>query len=188
MMPTAADPPGTAKPEPWARSSAKELLWKLLLDDASYVHAAGMDIQAIYDSDPRFKQYRFANFKTNFVNLMKKVELEKAANQFDQAAFDKEKEKFARPGLTQRGYKFWNGHAARDLMKLDVTEKRTDMKPSELQKTRPEYGEFPLAVFRRHKYQEEKKQRENVFWQKKRNDMARKRHEKFMRNHHQESA
>jgi hypothetical protein len=181
MTSTAADPPATVKPEPWVRSSAKELLWKLLLDDASYIYAAGMDIQAIYDSDPLFKQYKFANFKTNFGTLQKKVELEKTAIKFDQVAFDKEKEKFARPALTQRGHKFWNGHAAQDLMALDVKEKNTDMKPSELQKTRPEYGEFPLAVLRQHKYQEERKQRESVYWQKKRNDMARKKHEKFMR-------
>jgi hypothetical protein len=63
-------------------------------------------------------------------------------------------------------------------MAEDVTSGRTlQMKPSALRETRAEYQEFPLAILRRHKYQEETKVREGVYWQKKRNDKARKKHE-----------
>jgi hypothetical protein len=55
------------------------------------------------------------------------------------------------------------------------------LKPKDLWETREEYKAFPLDVFRNHKYREERKQKEKVYWQKKRNDKARKTHEEFMR-------
>jgi hypothetical protein len=168
-------------PEPWRKSKAKELLVDLLADESSYIHAYGMDEDEIYNSDPLFKQYKKENFKTNYRNLIAKIQLERSCVEFDQQALDNEKQKLPRNSRTERGYKFWDGHEAQRLMKEDVKEKRTKMKPKDLRETREEYQEFPLHVLRQHKYQAERAEKEGVYWQKKRNDDARKKHEKYLR-------
>ena len=67
-------------------------------------------------------------------------------------------------------------------MAEDVKAGRTvQMKPAVLRETRVEYQDFPLAILRNHKYQVERKEREAVSWQKKRNDKARKKHDKEVR-------
>lgn len=178
--PAFAHPGG--KPEPWKKSKAKKLLEELLADESSYIHACGMDVSDIYDSDPLFKLYKIENFKTNYRNLLAKRELDRSCVEFDQSAFDNEKRLFPRNQQTERGYKFWDGHDAQRLMRDDVKEKRTiGVKPNDLRETRVEYKEFPLHVLRQHKYQAEKTEKEGVYWQKKRNDDARKKHEKYLR-------
>jgi hypothetical protein len=173
--------PGS-KPEPWAKSKAKQLLAKLLADEASYIHGNEMDVVKIYNSDSLFKQYKIENFKTNYRNLASKIELERSCVEFDKQALAKEKQKFPRNEQTERGYKFWDGHEAQRLMREDVKEKRTiGMKPNDLRESRIEYKEFPLEILREHKYQEERRQQGTVYWQKKRNDEARKKHERYLR-------
>jgi hypothetical protein len=177
-MPTTGAP---ARPMPWLKSNAKKLLVSLLEDESSYIHAEGMTADTIYNSEPLFMQYKIENFRTNYKNLKEKHELELQSIDFDQAAFDKERVLFPRKDTTARGYPFWDKHEARVLMKEDVEMNLSNMKPKDFRITRDEYKQFPPAVFRQHKYQEERKQREKVYWQKKRNDKARKKHEQFMK-------
>jgi hypothetical protein len=179
---------GVPRVVPWAKSEAKQLLCKLLADESSYVHASGMGVDEIYNSDPLFKQYKIENFKTNYRNLSAKLKVERSSIEFDQEAFEREKQKFPRKDQTERGYKFWDGHQAQQLMRDDVKNNlTTSLKPSILREMRSEYQEFPLEVLRQHKYQEERRQRENVYWQKKRNDKARAKHEKYLRMQHLDS-
>lgn len=171
------------KPPPWMKSRAKELLEKLIADESSYIHADGMDVDQIYISDPLFKQYKIENFRTNYRNLVAKIDLERYAVEFDQQAYNKEIEKFVRNDRTKRGYKFWDGDEAQRLMKEDAKHKRTEgLKPQDLWESREAYKAFPLDVFRGHIYQEERRQKEKAYWQKRRNDKARKDHERFMEN------
>jgi hypothetical protein len=180
MAPQQGLPQGRQTQEPWAKSKAKQLLGKLLADESSYIHS--MDVDKIYNSDPLFTQYKIGNFKTNYRNLAAKFEMERSCVKFDKDAFDKEKHKFPRKEQTERGYKFWDEHEAQRLMREDVKENRTKgVKPNDLRESRVEYKDFPPDVFREHKYQEERRQRAAVFWQKKRNDEARKKHEKYLR-------
>lgn len=63
--------------------------------------------------------------------------------------------------MTKQGYPHWHTHAAKQLLADDVQFGRMcAMKPSKFHTTRDEYKEFPLEVFRRHIYQEQRKQRE----------------------------
>jgi hypothetical protein len=173
---------GQQKPVAWVKSPAKQLLWQLLSDEASYIHAFGMHVDKIYYSEPLFMQYKIESFRTNYRNLAAKVKADKAMVNFDQMGFDKEREKFPRNDKNDRGYLVWDQHRAQSLMKEDVKEKRSQgMKPKDLRETRDEYKAFPLDVFRQHKYQEERKQREMVYWQVKRNKKARQNHEVFVK-------
>jgi hypothetical protein len=51
------------------------------------------------------------------------------------------------------------------------------LKPKELWKTKREYKEFPLDVFRNHIHQEKRFQREGPYWQLKRNKKGMRKHE-----------
>ena len=52
------------------------------------------------------------------------------------------------------------------------------MQPKQLWKSRVEYQDLPLPVFRKHIYQERMKQLAAPYWQYKRNEIATKRFEK----------
>jgi hypothetical protein len=162
-------------PPPWRNSRAKKLLERLLKDQSSWIHI--LTDEQIHDAEPLFKQYPFNNFKTNLNNMKEKLAQEAAAIEFDRVALDSDTAHFPRNPVTERGYKFWDGHEADKLLEDDVKEARSQgTKPRILHESRDEYKEFPLAVFRNHKYQAERKAREAVYWQKKRNDKARKQH------------
>jgi hypothetical protein len=168
-------------PPVWRNSPAKSLLTKLLWDESSWIHQSTC-IEEVYEAEPLFKLYPLKNFKTNFKNLKVSIQEEKDAIRFDQVAFESESELFPRNPTTKAGNPFWDRHEAQRLMAEDVKAGRTlQMKPSVLRESRSEYQEFPLAILRNHKYQEERKEREGVYWQKKRNDRARKKHERDVR-------
>jgi hypothetical protein len=164
-------------PPPWKNSHAKKRLQELMIDPSSWIQI--LTEEQIHESDPLFRQYPLKNFKTNFRNLKQSIAVEQAAIKLDKRAHTSDVEKFPRNNTTERGYKFWDGHAAQLLLAEDVKQGRTmNQKPSVLQESREEYKEFPLSVFRGHKYQEERKLREQVYWQKKRNREGRSKHER----------
>jgi hypothetical protein len=139
--------------------------------------------EQVHNSNELFKRYPLRNFKTNFKTLKKAVEVEQGAIEFDELALEADNQRHPRNPLTERGYPFWDKHAAQRLLSEDVRAGKTqNLKPSELWLTRLEYQDFPLSVFRDHKYQEERKMTEGVYWQKKRNDKGRKDHENQVRN------
>ena len=72
--------------------------------------------------------------------------------------------------LTSRGQKFWDTHPAKQLLSEDVRKgKAKEMKPKELYSNNPIYQEFEQAVFRKHIYQEQRKQSEQAYWLVKKN-------------------
>lgn len=166
---------------PWKNSKAKAHLRVLLLDESSWIHQAA-SVDEAHAAEALFKRYPLKNFKSNYKSLQASIAVERSAIGFDQIAFDAEKIAFPRNAETERGYLFWDRHPAQALLATDVKEGQSkSKKPSELRLERHEYQQFPESVFRQHKYQEERKQREKVYWQKKRNDMAKKKHDKEVR-------
>jgi predicted RNase H-like nuclease (RuvC/YqgF family) len=55
------------------------------------------------------------------------------------------------------------------------------MKPKELWKSRDQYLEFPLDVFRDHIHQEKRKQREAPYWVVKRNKKGMRKHKEHVK-------
>ena len=159
-------------PSPWRTSKAKRYLRSLLLDSSSWIHK--VTAEEAHAAEPQFACYPLKNFKTNYKSMQASTKIEQSAIAFDQKAFEAEMNSFPRKPATERGYLFWDGHRAQAQLADDVKEGRTrGKKPSDLRQEREEFQEFPLPVFRSHKYQEERKLRENVYWQKRRNDKGR---------------
>ena len=167
-------------PSPWRTSKAKALLRGLFLDESSWIHHASAE--EAYAAEAQFKRYPLKNFKSNFKSLKASMQVERGALAFDQRAFDAERTALPRDAVTERGYLFWDRHPAQTLLASDVKDGQSkNKKPREMRQEREEYMEFPESVFRQHKYQEERKAREKVYWQKKRNDIAKKTHDKEVR-------
>lgn len=61
------------------------------------------------------------------------------------------------------------------------------VKPEILWMSRPEYIEMPLRIFRSHKNREDRALKEKVYWQQKRNDRGRTKHEKLKAKQNEET-
>lgn len=162
-------------PSPWIKSRAKAKLRSLLQDESSWIQCCSPE--QIHAADDDFKQYPIARFKVNFNNLKASIEVDRQCVLFDEAAFKQHEEKFPRNPTTERGYKYWNKHPAEkrlhDMVKQGETSNR---KPEDIRHDHPDFQDFPPSVFRQHLYQEKRRLKEGVFWQKKRNDKAHKKH------------
>ena len=95
--------------------------------------------------------------------------------------------KFPKKTVNSRGKLFWGHHPAKNLLIQDTKSgKASNMKPKELWKSRKEYGDFSLDDFRKHIYQEKYRQLAGPYWQKKRNKLALKQHQKKIEQLYQE--
>ena len=161
------------KLSPWRSSKAKKRLNALLRDESSWVQ--GLAPFQIWFHDKEFKKYPQSNFKTNCQNLIDKVLGEQDAVDYDKMAVTNDRQLFP-PNQVHR----YEGSAAQKKLKEDVESGRSkSMPPHVLWETTPEYrATFESARrFRSHKYKEERVLTEKVYWQKKRNDKGRKKHE-----------
>lgn len=71
--------------------------------------------------------------------------------QIEYEAYLSDMEKLPRNQVTSRGYPFWDTHEASKLLEEDEESgKAKMMKPMELWKSRKEYQNFPLILFRKH--------------------------------------
>jgi hypothetical protein len=112
-----------------------------------------------------FKQFKYANFRTNLNNLRKDFIDRRKRSAFDEAALKNDRQLVQRGTQTHRGYPFWPETEASKLLEIDLKEgKHRQMKPAALYTTRPEYQVFPLDVFRDHVHQELRSQRERPYW------------------------
>jgi hypothetical protein len=102
----------------------------------------------------------------------------------DKLSFEKQTKTFPRNPTTNRGTPFWDGSEAKNLLREDLKNNAAikNMNPMALYATRDEYKRFPKDVFRNHLYKEISKQRQDVFWQAKRNDEGRKQREQHAQN------
>ena len=133
-----------------------------------------MTPEEIYARFEILHEYPLSNFTGNFKNLKAKIEKDKKATDFDDAAVATEL--LNKPGslFTEKGYPFWNKHPAKKLLEADIKDgKCKGMLPAQIQLTRPEYSEFPKSIFRERVNYTKRKLREAAGWVPKRNKFAR---------------
>ena len=142
--------------------------------------------EAVLQSSPLFQPYA-KNFKANYARLRSKIVGNRANIDFDNEAFRQEQLAFPRPILTNRGYPFWGGSRAEQLLRAELVvaqnqmiEEVEKMQPMDLYNGahRAEYHKFPLEIFRNHFYKARTSLRGDVYWQVKRNQKGRKQHAK----------
>ena len=173
------DDQGPVKPpSPWRNSKARKKLAALLKDEASWVQVC--DGYHVYHADEDFRKYNLKNFENNFSALKEKIQTDKEAVEFDKLRFVHDRNLHPASTTNKRGDKRYEGSAAERKLKQDVNAGKSKGRlPKEMWLSDPVYYEYlTLKQFRSHKYQEERSLTEKVYWQKKRNEKARKEHEK----------
>lgn len=181
--------------EPWYTSvstvsKAYSLLFLLYMDPSKTRSINDMTEEEVWKSHPQFQLYELEKFK-NYIKNMKKL-TNKRRNQIrdEEVSYERDMLKLPRNSKTSRGYPFWNDHLASELLQTDeMTGVAKEMKPVNLWESRLEYQDFPLAVFRKHIYQERSKQLSAPYWQHRRNKNAKKKFEEaqeMMREWHQD--
>ena len=159
-------------------SKAYELLFSLHMNPTTFRCIEEMSAEDVWKSSPLFQQYDLINFKEYLQKMSKRTETRKLLIQQEHRAFISDMISFPPKPVTSRGYPFWHTHPAYDLLEEDEMGGSTEtMKPKELWKSRKEYQEFPLDVFRKHIYQLRTKRLAAPYWQYKRNRNARKHYE-----------
>jgi hypothetical protein len=150
---------------PWRDSQAKCLLVEGLTAGTIPLTSHDMPPKEVYNLHDEFKQFKYANFRTNLNNLRKDFIDRRKRSAFDEAALKNDRQLVQRGTQTHRGYPFWPETEASKLLEIDLKEgKHRQMKPAALYTTRPEYQVFPLDVFRDHVHQELRSQRERPYW------------------------
>lgn len=126
-----------------------------------------MSAEEIWKSSPLFQQYELIKFKEHLKNMSERTMKRKQLIQREHESFMADMVAFPPKSLTSRGYPFWDTHAACKLLEEDEISGRTaTMKPQRLWKSRSEYQEFPLRVFRKHIYQLRTKRSFNILGQR----------------------
>ena len=180
---------GPFKPEqvePWYTSAknvskAYSMLFALYMDPKDSRKVRGMSAEQIWRSHPQFQLYDLEKFKTHNKDMKALTDKRKALISDEEACYRRDMLKLPRSDKSSRGIPFWHTHAASELLRehvsleMDGTIKK--IKPQQLWKSREEYKEFPLKIFRKHVYQERTKQLAAPYWQHKRNKSARKKYE-----------
>ena len=161
------------QPKAWQHSDAKKDLFKALLDPNSGVH--GMSTEEVKNSDPRYKQYPY--FAKYYKDLKKKAKDLKEQVKVDDLAARVHLMSFQKGLTNDKGYPYWDGHAAQRLLELDVAKglHKTNP-PRKLCQTREEYKCFPAKVFQKRVAGENSKQKAASFWAHKHNTRGMKRY------------
>ena len=159
-------------------SKAYSLLFSLLMNDASSTALARMSIEEVWQSDQLFQQYELEKFKEYYKSMVKRTDKRKQSINDEYKAYQADMLKLPRCNTTTRGYPFWDTHKASELLKDDEESGRAkNLKPTALWKSRKEYQDFPIPVFRKHIYQLRTKRLAAPFWQYKRNMNAKEKYE-----------
>ena len=175
--------PETIVVEPWYTSvnnvsRGYALLYSLHIDPQKSHTINAMTVEELWESHPEFQKYALDKFKTYNINMKKLTDKKKMLIRYEEAAYHEDMLTLPHATTTSQGYPFWNKHRASKLLEEDETSGvAREMKPQQLWKSRVEYQDFPLAVFRKHIYQERMKQLAAPYWQYKRNKNAKKRFE-----------
>ena len=163
-------------------SKAYSLLFSLLMNDVSSTALARMSVAEIWQSDELFQQYELEKFKEYYKNMVIRTDKRKQSIRDEYKAYQDDMLKLPRCNKTTRGYPFWETHKASELLEKDEESGRAhELKPMALWKSRTEYQDFPIDVFRKHIYQLRSKRLAAPFWQYKRNMIARMKYEEVER-------
>ena len=152
-------------PVPWEFSEAKKLLERDIIDGRVGSVATGLAPKQVYAMRKEYADYEYPMFVRRLYALRVKYEklLELAAEDEEALAHD------LQLGLriNSKPYPRWPGSDAERLLTQDIKAgKHLEMKPRQLQASRPEYAPwapFP-KVFRDHIHQELRAQLERPYW------------------------
>lgn len=149
----------------WRDSRARELLFEGLAAGTIPLTSHEMLPRDVYSLHEEFKNFKYANFRTNLNNLRKNLLERKQTSKFDEKALQHDRQIVNRGSQNQRGYPFWPKSDASKLLESDLKGgQHLQSKPEILYMTRPEYQMFPISVFRDHVHQELRQQRERPYW------------------------
>lgn len=171
--------------EPWYTSinnvsKAYSLLFSLLMNDTNARTLASMSVEEIWESDPHFKQYELGKFKEYHKNMVKRTTKRKQLIYNEYQAYLDDLQVVPKSNKSSRGYPCWDTHKASKMLQADEESGiAKELQPKVLWKSRKEYQDFPLSVFRKHIYQLRSKQLAAPFWQYKRNMNAKKKYEEL---------
>jgi hypothetical protein len=157
----------------WKASTAKSVLFELLLDENSYIHRQTND--HVYESHPCFQEFDPKYFKKHLKTLRKLAKETLKLIAKEEEDYQQDLLRFPRTSMTSGGYPHWDTHQSSVLLHDDVKSGlASTLKPAELRARRIEYQDFPPNVFRGHIYQEKRHQKEGDYWIPKRNKEAQK--------------
>lgn len=162
---------GTIKAAP--TKGEKEPIWNknnqvrtlLKKDMSNGTIPADMDYSAAQELREEYKIMDAAKWKSRFIAMRQIVG--KAFARAEEDELDLANDRFFHPWSTvnYRGEPEWAGSDAETLLEIDVQEGKSRlMAPDKLHKSRLQYQEFPLEVFRGHIYQEEQTQKWKKQW------------------------
>lgn len=168
-------------------SPAYSLLYKLRLHSEDGTGIDKMSADDIYKHHDIFHQYELKEFRKWDKDMVKLTDKHRLDIDINVKLFMEHCIIVPKKSVTSRGKLFWSMHSAKDRLAEDTKSGRTkQMKPKELWKSHDDYQDFSLEDFRKHIYQEKYKQLAGPYWQKKRNKIGLKEHEKTVRKLYQE--
>ena len=152
-------------PDPWEFSEAKKLLERDIIAGLVGSVATGLAPKQVYAMRKEYADYEYPLFVRRLYSLRVKYEqlLDLAAEDEEALAHD------LQLGLriNSKPYPRWPGSDAERLLTQDIKAgKHLEMKPRQLQASRPEYAPWALfpKVFRDHIHQELRAQLERPYW------------------------
>ena len=150
------------EPSPWKDSQAKMLLQQDILNGKV---TSAMKPMEVYMMRPEYKAYDKINFGNNLRCLRNSLEQNQAKADSDSAALMHDHHIHPKAANMPKGYPWWDGLAARQLLKQDIDAGlMKKLKPSKLHGTQPEYQAFPLKVFHDHIHQEVQSHLRKGYW------------------------
>jgi len=151
-----------AMPTKWAKSEAKKILKKDILEG---IVPEEMGAKEVYVMHPEYVEYALKNFTTNLRNLRKSIKKLQTRAESDHLALLHDLQVCPVDTVTEMGHPIWNRNPAQNLLKEDVSSGvHNYMSPKELWSKRMEYKTFTLEKFRNHLYQEIRSRKENAYW------------------------
>lgn len=158
----------------WGNSAAKKYLHKQFRDGAISTNYSrddgGPGPRAVWDTHckghPAFKGMIYNDTFASRLRLVKQDAIKKKKRaEVDHQNYDNFRKHFPIPSTNIRGEPRWQGSEAERLLKEDIeyilmlddeTEKKKMLEPKVFHKSRPQFLEYSLDVFRDHIYQEQR--------------------------------
>jgi hypothetical protein len=142
----------------WRNSAARAILLQDLepgglLNEMDHVPAE--EVFNFYKDSPGFENVTFDQFKDRLSDHRKQALRDRKYAERDAEACRVDRLVHPRQTTNPRGELVFDIHPAKRLLRMDIANGlHKSMSPSELQATRPAYGEFKLRVFKHRIYQE----------------------------------
>jgi hypothetical protein len=157
----------------WRSSAAREILLDDLLPPDGILfgkdHVAPEEVWEFYKEQEGFQNVVFDQFQERLKSHRKQVSKTYVKSREEEAALARDRHIYPRQPTNNMGELVFDMTPARDLMREDVALKRhIGLTPSQLQRTRPEYGVFKAEKFKFIVYQIIRRQKYINYLQQKR--------------------